>query len=80
MRVKSILTAGFLSMVAATAAANVADSFAADAHRVDVIETPNETVAQVDSNKTGGEGMRVDVVGSIGAEGPVYLYSKPMSH
>jgi len=80
MRVKSIVTVGFLSLVATAAVVNVSDSFAASSHRVDVIETPNETVAQLDSNKDGGERMRVDVIGSIGSEGPVYPYSKPMSH
>jgi hypothetical protein len=79
MRVKSILTVGFLSVMAATAVVNASDSFAADTRRVDVIETLNETVAQLDSKKAVGESMRVDVIGDIGSEGPVYPYTKPMS-
>ena len=78
MRVNSMLTVGFLAIMGATAAVNVSDSFAA-AQRVDVIETTNETVAQLDSNKDGGHGMRVDVIGSIGSEGRAYPYTKPMS-
>ena len=80
MRMKSMLTVGFLSVMAATAVVNASDSFAADVRRVDVIGTPNETVAQLDSREAGGKSMRVDVIGSIGSEGPVYPYSKPMSH
>ena len=53
MRVKSMLTVGFLSMMAATAVANASDSFPAPFHRVDVIDTPNETEAQLDSAKAG---------------------------
>ena len=79
MRMKGILTAGFLSVLAATAAMNGSDSFAADAHRVDVIDAVHETVAQADSVKPGGERMRVDVIDRIESDGPVYSYAKPMS-
>jgi hypothetical protein len=75
-----LLTVGFLSMMAATAAVNVSDSFAADASRVDVIGTLNETVAQLDSARTtDGQLMRVDVIDQLNFEGPMYPYSKPMS-
>lgn len=73
-----MLTVGFLSLVAATGVVNVSDSFAVDSRRVDVIGTLNEKVAQLDSNKDGDHGMRVDVIGSIGSEGPAYPYTKPM--
>jgi hypothetical protein len=46
---------------------------------VDVIGTLNERVAQLDSMKARGEWIRVDVIGSIGSEGSVYPYTKPMS-
>jgi hypothetical protein len=75
-----MLTAAFLSMMALTAVVNASESFASDAHRVDVIDAIHETVAQVDSVKAGGEQTRVDVIDSIGPEGPGYSYTKPMSH
>ena len=80
MRVKSMLTVGFLSMMAATAVVNVSDSFAAGTYRVDNFGTLYERVAQSDSVKAGGNLTRVDVIGSIGSEGSRYPYIKPMSH
>lgn len=74
MRVKSMLTVGVFSVMAAST------SFASDANRVDVIETLHETVAQEDSVKAGSEQRRVDVIESIKSEGPGYPYTKPMSH
>ncbi len=74
MRVKSMLTVGIFSVMAATT------SFAAPANRVDVIGTLHETVAQEDSVKAGSEQRRVDVIESIGPQGAVYTYSQPMSH
>jgi hypothetical protein len=79
MRVKSMLAVGFLSMVAVTAVVNVSKSVAADSQRVDVIETLQETVAQSDSMKAGSDRTRVDVIEDIGAGGPTYPYSMPMS-
>jgi hypothetical protein len=79
MNEKSMLTVGFLSLMAATAVGIASDSFAADARRMDVIETLNETVAQLDSMKAEGESMRVDVISRIGSEGPVYPYARPMN-
>jgi hypothetical protein len=74
MRMKSMLTVGVFSVMAATT------SFASDANRVDVIETLHETVAQEDSVKAGSEQRRVDVIESIGPQGAAYPYSQPMSH
>mgnify|MGYP001399065142 FL=1 len=74
MSVKSILTVGVFSVMAATT------SFASAANRVDVIETVQETVAQEDSVKAGSEQKRVDVIERIAPQGAVYLYSQPMSH
>ncbi len=79
MRVKSLLTVG-LSLAVLTGVVSVADSFALDAPRADVISILNKKLAQPDSNKDGRHGMRVDVVGTIAAEGPAYLYTKPISH
>jgi hypothetical protein len=81
MRVNSMLTVGFLSIMAATTLVNASDSFAVearDARRVDVIGTLHETVAQWDSVQGGGQWMRVDVIDSIGSEGPGYAYPKSM--
>ena len=80
MSVKSVFKMGFLSVIAAAGLFGASNGFAADVSRVDVISTPNETVAQLDSAKTDGESMRVDVIGSIGSEGSVYPYTKPTSH
>ncbi|TKS60761.1 MAG: hypothetical protein EWM72_01066 [Nitrospira sp.] len=75
MRVKSMLTVGFLSMMAATAVVNASDSFAA-AQRVDVINRLDETVAQLDSATI--KSMRVDVIDRIGSGGALYAYPKSM--
>lgn len=80
MRQKGMLMIGFMAVMAVTGATNVPKSFASDAHRVDVIDALHATVAQVDSVKAGSERMRVDVIESIGSEGPGYPYTKPMSH
>ena len=78
MRVKSMLTVGFLSMMAATAVVNASDSFAA-AQRVDVIDRLDETVAQLDSaTMTEGKSMRVDVIDRISSGGALYAYPKSM--
>ena len=80
MKVKGlVLTVGFLSM-AATAFANTSNNLAADTRRVDVIDTHKELVTQLDSNKGGGQEVRVDVIGSIESKGPVYPYFAPMNH
>jgi len=76
MRVKSLMTVGFLSVLAATAGVNASVSVAADVHRVDVIDDLHQTVAQKDSVKAGSGPMRVDVIDSIPSEGPVYAYTK----
>ena len=80
MSATSVFKMGVLSIIAATGLFVASNGFAADAHqRVDVIGTLNERVAQLDSMKARGEWVRVDVIGSIGSEGPVYPYTKPMS-
>jgi len=76
MRVKSMLTVGFLSLMAASAVVNVYDSFAADAWRVDVIGTLNERVAQLDSTTAEAKGTRVDVISNVASAGPAYPYTK----
>jgi len=80
MRVKSMLTMGFMSMMIATGVMNVSDSFASDAYRVDVIDALHATVAQEDSVKAGVEWTRVDVIERIGSQGTAYPYTQPMSH
>jgi hypothetical protein len=80
MRVKSMLTVGFLSIMAATGVVNASDDVAAGVHRVDVIESPQETITQEDSVKAGSQQRRVDVIERIESGGPVYPYTKPMSH
>jgi len=82
MRGNSVLTIGFLAMMAATLGLTASASLAAHPGRVDVIGTvKNETVAQVDSTKiTEGHSRRVDVIDSIESKGPAYPYSKSMSH
>ena len=79
MTTKSTLRIGLFVMVAASGVVSAADSLALDAPRADFIETLNQKVAQLDSDKDGDKPMRVDVTGSIGAKGPAYPYTKPMS-
>lgn len=78
MRARGRKLVGFLGVMAAIGFGNTSDSFAG-AHRVDVIGNLGRTVVQSDSLKAGGESMRVDVVGSIGSEGPTYSYSQPLN-
>ena len=71
MRVNSMLTVGFLAMVA-TVALGASDSFANGPQRVDVIDNL-PAKAQWDSVKTDGEkAKRVDVVDTLESRGPVY--------
>lgn len=78
MRLKSLLIVG-LSLTVLTGAVSVADSFALDAPRADVISTLNKKLAQLDSNKDGRQEMRVDVVEAIATKGPAYPYTEPMN-
>ena len=80
MRVKGISIVGFLAVTAVTGVTNASDGFASDTHRVDVIDALHESVAQVDSMKARSQMKRVDVIETIGSEGAVYPYTKPMSH
>lgn len=80
MKTKSILTIGFLSMLAAAGLVTTNDSFAAHPGRVDVIGTMHDKTTQHDSAKTTErQSMRVDVVDSIAHGGPSYPYMKPMN-
>lgn len=78
MRAKSMLRVGFLAVMAVTGVVNTSDCFA-DARRVDVIGSLQETVVQSDGMKGQGDKVRVDVIERIGSEGAVYPYTKPMS-
>jgi len=79
MSATSVFKMGVLSIIAATGLFVASNGFADDAHqRVDVIGTLNERVAQLDSMKARSEWVRVDVIGSIGSEGPVYPYTTSM--
>ncbi|NJN69753.1 MAG: hypothetical protein HC801_05380 [Nitrospira sp.] len=80
MRVQGMLIVGFLTVMVGTGTTTVPKSFASAAHRVDVIDAVHETVAQIDSVKAGSQRIRVDVIESLESEGPVYPYTKPMSH
>jgi hypothetical protein len=73
------MTLGFLTTLTLTGLTFITPSFAAHPDRVDVIGTLYEKVAQRDSSKNGGQGMRVDVIGRIDPKGPAYPYTKPMS-
>lgn len=78
MTVKKVFAMGMVSMAVAfgvTALSSSAQAF----HRADLIESLQETVAQPDSMRVKGW-MRVDVIESIGSEGPVHSYTPPMSH
>ena len=80
MRMKSILTIGFLSMLATTGVMITTDSFAAHPGRVDVIGNLHGKTTQQDSAKTTeSPSMRVDVVDTIAHGGPSYPYIKPMN-
>jgi hypothetical protein len=78
MRGKSMLVVACVAVMAVTGVVSVSESFAA-VSRVDVIGDLRETVAQSDSMKAQGERVRVDVIESVGSEGTVYPYIKPIS-
>jgi hypothetical protein len=80
MRMKTILTIGFLSMLATTGVMITTDSFAAHPGRVDVIGNLDDKTTQRDSAKPPeSPSMRVDVVDTITHGGPSYTYIKPMN-
>jgi hypothetical protein len=71
MRRNSVLTVGFLAMVA-TGALSASNSFANGPQRVDVIDNL-PAKAQWDSVKTDGQNVkRVDVIDKLESRGPVY--------
>lgn len=81
MRMKSVLTIGFLSMLAATGVVITSDSLAAHPDRVDITGTLHAKMTQQDSGKASERlSIRVDVIDSIGNRGPSYPYIKPMNH
>ena len=80
MRVKSLLTIGFLSMLATTGVMITTDSFAAHPGRVDVIGNLHDKTTQQDSAKTTeSPSMRVDVIDTITHGGPSYPYIMPVN-
>ncbi|HSA87131.1 MAG TPA: hypothetical protein VLE46_13185 [Nitrospira sp.] len=79
MKTKSILTIGFLSMLAATSVVTTTDSFAAHPGRVDVIGTYDKATQQDSGKTTAGPLPRVDVIDTITHGGPSYPYMKPMN-
>jgi len=80
MRTKSILTIGFLSMLATTGVMITTDSFAAHPGRVDVIGNLHDKTTQLDSAKTTeSPSMRVDVIDTITHGGPSYPYIMPVN-
>ena len=80
MKMKSILTIGSLSMLAAPGVRITSDSLAAHPDRMDLIGILHGTVTQRDSGKaTERSALRVDVIDSIGKGGPSYPYIRPMN-
>ena len=69
-----VFTMKVLILIAATGLLGAAEGFAADTKRVDVIGTIDKTLAQLDSQRkpTEGQVMRVDVIDSVGSQGPVF--------
>lgn len=79
MTVKKVFAMGMVSMAVALGVTALSSSAALAFHRADLIESLQEIVVQPDSMR--GKGlMRVDVIESIGSEGPVHSYTPPMSH
>ena len=80
MRVKSVLTVGFLAAIAAITGVTASESVAADVqrkvHRVDVIDQPPADAQKDSATITQSKSMRADVIDNIGAGGPSYVYSK----
>ncbi len=69
MNLAGLLIAG-LSLVGVTQGVSVTDKFDTEARRVDVIEMIHGNAVQSDSNERGSNGNRVDVIESIGSQGP----------
>lgn len=77
MTTQRTLTVGCLAAMTLVGLTLITPSFAAHPDRVDVISYLSEKVAQLDSNKDGAQPKRVDMIGSIGSQGPAYPYVKP---
>ena len=76
---KHVLAMSMVSMAVAVGVVAMSSSAALAFHRADLIESLQETVVQPDSMRVKGL-MRVEVIASIGSEGPVQSYTPPMSH
>ena len=79
MTVKKVFAMGMVSMAVALGVTALSSSAALAFHRADLIDSLQETAVQPDSMRVKGW-MRVDVIESIGSEGPVQPYTQPMSH
>ncbi|MBX3303875.1 MAG: hypothetical protein KF693_16815 [Nitrospira sp.] len=81
MRGKSIVTIGFLSIVAVTGVVNASSSFASDASRVNVAERIGHggSIYQSEPDRAGVCQVRVDMVERIGAGGSIYSSSRSRS-
>ena len=77
--VKHVFAMSMVSLAVAVGVVALSSSAAQAFHRADLIESLQETVVQPDSMRVKGW-MRVDVIESIGSEGPVQSYTSPMSH
>lgn len=79
MSKKGLFTMSVLSVIAAVGGVAMSNGSALAFHRVDLIESLQETTVQADSMR-GKQFMRVDVIESIGSDGPAHSYTPPMSH
>ncbi len=83
MRVKSIVTVGFLSMVVATGVASASEDVASEAHRVNVIERIGAGGSAYFSNQPDNAGMcpvtGMNVTERIGHGGSTYSFSRSKS-
>ena len=77
MSLASVFLSG-LSLMSLTNMTGVSAQFDAEARHVDVIEVVHSK-AQVDSQQTSKQGMRVDVIDQIGSHGPAYPYARPVN-
>lgn len=79
VRKNGLFMLGVLSVGVVVGLGAMASGSAWAFHRADLIESLQETVVQPDSMR-GKRWMRVDVIESIGSEGPAHSYTPPMSH
>ncbi len=79
MRKKGLFVMSALSMIAVVGGVAMSNGSALAFHRADLIASLQDTTVQADSMR-GKKLMRVDVIESVGSEGPVHSYTPPMSH